>query len=71
MLYNFLAFEFLDFGAEREHLKQVSDTDREQLEQNIIELKASNPYLSLGDIAKQLGTNKMKVKRTLDKQDKP
>ena len=67
---NFLEFEFLDFGVEREHLKQVSDTDREQLEQNIIELKVSNPHLSLGDIAKKLGTNKMKVKRTLDKHSK-
>lgn len=65
--YNFLQFEFMDFGAEKEHLKQISDTDREQLEQNIIELKASNPNLSLGEIAKELGTNKMKVKRILDK----
>ena len=53
-----------------EHLKQVSQTDREQLEQNIVELKTSNPRLSLSEIANQLGTNKMKVKRTLDKQDK-
>lgn len=68
--YNFVAFEFLEYGAEREHLKQITDTDREQLEQNIIELKTSNPNLSLGDIANQLGTNKMKVKRTLDKQNK-
>lgn len=66
--YNFLQFEFMDFGAEQEHLKQITDTDREQLEQNIIELKASNPNISLGEIAKQLGTNKMKVKRVLDKQ---
>ena len=29
--YNFLAFEFLDFGAEREHLKQISAKDRECL----------------------------------------
>lgn len=68
--YNFLSFEFLDFGAEREHLKQISDTDIEQLEQSIVDLKTSNPNLSLGDIAKQLATNKMKVKRTLDKQNK-
>jgi RecA-family ATPase len=27
--YNFLAFEFLDFGAEREHLKQYTEKDRE------------------------------------------
>ena len=27
--YNFLAFEFLNFGAEREHLKQFTEKDRE------------------------------------------
>ena len=30
-------------------------------------MKASQPSASLGEIAKSLGTNKMKVKRTLDK----
>ncbi len=65
--YNFLEFEFLGYGTEREHLKQLSDNDREQLEQNIIELKNSNPSFSLSEIANRLGTNKMKVKRTLDK----
>lgn len=67
---NFLEFEFMDFGAEREHLKQVSEKDNKELEQNIIDLKATKPFLSLRDMAKQLGTNQMKVKRTLDKQGK-
>lgn len=67
--FNFLSFEFVEFGAEQQHLKQFSDTDKEKLELNIIELKTSNPNLSLGDIATRLGTNKMKVKRTLDKQN--
>ncbi len=65
--FNFLAFEFLNFGAEREHLKQLSEQDKELLEQNIIELKKANSEISLRDIAKQLKTNPMKVKRTLDK----
>lgn len=68
--YNFLEFEFMNFGTEREHLKEVSEKDREQLERSIIELKTSNPNLSFGDIAAQLGTNKMKVKRTWDKSNK-
>lgn len=65
--YNFLQFEFVGFGSEREHLKQISKEDRELLEQNIIDLKNLNPNMSLRDIATQLGTNQMKVKRTLDK----
>ncbi|MBN1117966.1 MAG: AAA family ATPase [Bacteroidales bacterium] len=64
---NFLQFEFIDFGTESDHLKQLSEQDKELLEQNIIELKKSNPEMSLRDIAKQLNTNQMKVKRTLDK----
>ncbi|MGJ8666718.1 MAG: AAA family ATPase [Patiriisocius sp.] len=64
---NFLQFEFLDYGSEQDHLRQVSKEDKEILEQNIIELKSSNPNLSLRDMAKQLGTNQMKIKRTLDK----
>lgn len=65
--HNFLEFEFVDFATEREHLKELTEKDREDLEQSIIDLKSSNPLLSLGDIAIQLKTNKMKVKRTLDK----
>lgn len=64
---NFLQFEFLDFGTESDHLKQLSEQDKELLEQNIIELKKSSPDMSYRLIAKQLGTNQMKVKRTLDK----
>ena len=36
--YNFLAFEFLDFGEEREHLKQYSEKDRENLIEQAKEL---------------------------------
>lgn len=36
--YNFLAFEFLDFGAEREHLKQITEKDRESLIEQAKEL---------------------------------
>lgn len=37
--HNFLAFEFLDFGAEREHLKQITERDRESLIEKAKELK--------------------------------
>jgi RecA-superfamily ATPases implicated in signal transduction len=36
--YNFLAFEFIDFGAEREHLKQITEKDRESLIEQVKEL---------------------------------
>lgn len=66
-LSNFLEFEFTDFSTERDHLRQFSDEDRENLEHNIIEIKNANPNMSLRAIAEQTGTNQMKVKRTLDK----
>ena len=67
--YNFLEFEFLNFGTEREHLKQLSESDKAELETNILELKKENPSMSLRDIAKQLGTNAMKVKRTIERNE--
>ncbi len=64
---NFLEFEFLNYGSEREHLKQLSETDKAEMETNILELKRENPTMSFGQIANQLGTNKMKVKRVIDR----
>ncbi len=64
---NFLEFEFLNYGTEKEHLKQLSENDHAELESNIIELKSNKPEMSLGQIATQLGTNKMKVKRVIDR----
>lgn len=65
--FNFLQFEFIDFGVENEHLKKLSEKEKLELEDNIIELKRNNPDISFGQIAKQLRTNKMKVKRVLDR----
>lgn len=64
---NFLGFEFVDFGSEREHLRLLPENQTKDLEQQIIELKAESPHLSLREIATALNTNQMKVKRTLDK----
>ena len=64
---SFLQFEFVNYGNERDHLKEITEKDMADLERGIIEMKASQPSASLGEIAKSLGTNKMKVKRTLDK----
>jgi KaiC/GvpD/RAD55 family RecA-like ATPase len=63
---SFLQFDFVGYGDEREHLKEITDKDRIDLERSIIEMKAAQPSASYRDIAKSLGTNRMKVKRTLD-----
>ena len=51
--YNFLAFEFLDFGAEREHLRQITEKDRESLIEQAKQLSKKN--YSQRDISKELG----------------
>jgi RecA-family ATPase len=51
--YNFLAFEFLDFGAEREHLKQYTEKDRESTIEQVKEL--SKKGFSQRQIATEMG----------------
>ena len=66
-LSNFLEFDFIDFGSESNHLKQIDNTEIEELENNILQLKQENPTMSDRKIAQQLGTNPMKVGRVLKK----
>lgn len=66
MDYNRLQFQFRGFADEREHLRLQSDGELDALEQQIIELR-NTQNLSYGKIAEALGTNKMKVKRVLDR----
>ena len=63
--HNFLAFEFMDFSNEREHLKQPSENEQADLDASIISLKASQPQLPDREIARQLNTNPVKVGRVL------
>ena len=65
--FNFLHFEFLNYGIEKDHLKHYSEEEKSALENSIVDLRKENPNLSLGQIAKQLGTYKMKVKRVLER----
>lgn len=51
---NFLMFEFLNFGTEREHLKQISESDKTELENNIKKLLQAEPVLTTYAIAKRL-----------------
>ncbi len=66
MDYSLLLFQFRDFAEEREHLRLQSEGELDILEQQIIELR-NTQNLSFGKIAESLGTNKMKVKRVLDR----
>jgi len=58
---NFLGFEFIGFSTEREHLRQQTDSDKENMKARIIELKAAGR--SLRDIGSELNISHMKVKR--------
>lgn len=66
---NFLMFTYMGYGTEREHLRSISQSERDELENKILELKENEPDLSYRKIAEKLGTNAMKVKRTLDRNE--
>lgn len=61
--YNFLQFEFLGFGTEREHLKQQTDKDRDNIAEKVTELKQQGR--SLREIGAELGISHMKVSRIM------
>lgn len=65
--YNFLKFDFIEFGDERDHLRIPSQAETEKLEAEILQLHENNPGLSYQEIADKLNTYKMKVKRTVDR----
>jgi hypothetical protein len=50
---------------ERDHLK--SEPQTAELEQRVFEIRKLKPYASLRDIAAELGTNQVRVKRILDR----
>lgn len=52
--YNFLQFEFLNFGTEREHLKQITENEKSEIENSIKDLLQTEPGLTAYAIAKKL-----------------
>jgi hypothetical protein len=60
---NFLQFEFLDFGRESEHLKQLTDMDKENLKDKVYELRQQGQ--STREIALEVGISHMTVSRIL------
>jgi len=51
---NFLQFEFLNFGTEREHLKQPSETEKTEIENSVKALMEAEQGLTAYAIAKRL-----------------
>jgi RecA-family ATPase len=64
---NFTGIEFIGFSKESEHLNQIKETDKSELEIAIVELKKASPLKSVRQIATELNCNSMKVQRTLKK----
>ncbi|MEO9477264.1 MAG: AAA family ATPase [Cyclobacteriaceae bacterium] len=71
---NFLQFEFLHYGNEREYLRAGSDNDRNELENEIKAILATDPNISAYAIAKQLcpdeakfNSFKVKVSRVVNR----
>jgi archaellum biogenesis ATPase FlaH len=71
---NFLEFEFVNFGKEWEHLKQITETEKSDIENSIKELREAEPTLSAYAIAQRLckdeskfASFKVKVYRVLNK----
>jgi len=52
--YNFLQIEFLNFGTEREHLKQISESEKSEIENSVKDLLQAEPSLTAYAIAKRL-----------------
>jgi guanylate kinase len=61
--YNFLQFEFLNYGTEREHLKERTEKDASDIKEKAIELKQQGK--SLREIGAELRISHMKVSRLL------
>lgn len=63
--FNFLSFEFLDFGAEREHLKQITEQDRDNDIKKALDLKKQG--FSNVQIAKEFGVSEGAIRKWLKK----
>lgn len=59
--FNFLEFKFLGYGTEREHLKQLSDSDRENRISEALEMKRQG--VSNVQIAKKLNVSEGAVRK--------
>jgi RecA-family ATPase len=60
---NFLGFEFITFGKEKEHLKPQTQKDKDKLKEQVLELKSQGK--SLREIAKEYGVSHSTIQRIL------
>lgn len=65
---NFLHFEFVGYSSERQHLKQLTEQDKQQMKEKVIELHLAGR--SLRDIGNALGITHMRVQRILQDRNK-
>jgi ATP/maltotriose-dependent transcriptional regulator MalT len=61
--HNFLQFEFIDYGTEYEHLKQLTDTDKQKRIAEVLELKKQG--LPNTEIAKKYGVSESAIRKWL------
>lgn len=64
---NFLGLSFVEYDSEKTHLKELSDKERGELDNLIVQAYNDNPNLSERQIAGQLNTNHKRVGRVLRK----
>jgi RecA-family ATPase len=64
---SYLRFELIGLHNEKEHLRDRTEAEINELNEKIIALHQSDPNLSYGEIARRLGTNKTRVSRVLKK----
>jgi len=62
---NFLCFEFIGYGNERDHLKQVVHEDRNEMHEQVLELYKQGQ--SLRQIGEQLGISHITVRNVVQK----
>ncbi len=61
---NFLHFEFLEFGREKDHLKEMSEKENEALAEKVKHLHQQGK--SFREIGSMLGFNHMKASRIIN-----
>lgn len=62
---NFLQFEFLNYGSEKEHLKQLSANDKENRISEVLELKSQG--ISNIEIARKFGVSEGSIRKWIKK----
>ena len=63
--FNFLQFEFLNYGTEQEHLKQHTEKDKEKRTSEVLELKKQG--LTNIEIARRFGVSEGSIRKWIKK----